>query len=179
MKDLSKKEKFNVCYLLLCAVLSIFIFIFNKKFVEYVPLFVSIVVFIYGGAFLLEFFICDRKITHETHLFDGVIQILLGVIILVFLKEKFEATCIIWGFWVIIREGKELDESIYELKENKLAIIDMIESAVLLYFAISIIINPTEHHAHTHIILTGIEFIFNFILYNVNLIVHKNKKEKE
>ena len=177
MNKLSKEEKFNIYFLFYSLVIGILILVFSEFLVEYIPIFVSSVILIYSLELLIKWLVCDRKITKETKLFDGIIELLLSIIIIIFLRDKFEAICIVWGFWIVIREGKELDESIYEIKHNKLAIIDILESCVLMYFAISLIINPTEHHAFIHVILTGIEFIFNFCLYM--LILFRKRKKQE
>ena len=179
MKNLTIEQKFVFWFLSFTTILGILILIFARTLLEYIPYFVASVIFLYGFELLLKFIIIEKKLSKHSHLFDGIIEIALSFIIIICLKENIETICIIWGFWIVIREGKELDESIYEIRNSKLAYIDIIESGILMYFAISLIVNPIEHHAYVHILLTGIEFLFNMLLFLLVLFVNKNKEEKE
>ena len=57
----------------------------------------------------------------------------------------------------------------------------MIESIVVIVFSVLMIAHPTEHHAHTHIYLLGIELLLEVIfpqLYGLWYKKHPNKLEE-
>ena len=145
--------------------LGLLVLIFNESLTDYIPLFVGSIMILYGvedtilKLFLKEF---REDITKSV---DNLLIIMLGVI-LFFLNEEehFVSVCIIWATWSILREEWEIKEKAIE-KSNSLviSIVNIIESIVVIVFSIMLIFNPTEHHAHVHIYLLGIELMLEVI----------------
>ena len=82
------------------------------------------------------------------------------------------------------------EKAIEQSNSLVIAIINVIESIVLIVFSILLIFSPTEHHAHVHIILLGIELMLEVIfpvldeifykMFNKNkLLENIQEKEKE
>ena len=172
--------------------LGVLILIFNAALLEYVPFLVGSIMILYGvedtilKLFLKEF---REDITKSV---DNLLIIMLGIIMFFLNKpEQFASACIIWATWSILREEWEIKEKAIE-KSNSLiiSIVNVIESIVLIVFSIMLIFSPTEHHAHVHIYLLGIELMLEVIfpvldeifykMFNKNkLLENIQEKEKE
>ena len=145
--------------------LGVLILIFNAALLEYVPFLVGSIMILYGvedtilKLFLKEF---REDITKSV---DNFLIIMLGIIMFFLNKpEHFVPACIIWATWSILREEWEIKEKAIEQSNSLvIAIINVIESIVLIVFSILLIFSPTEHHAHVHIILLGIELMLEVI----------------
>ena len=145
--------------------LGTLILIFNNPLLEYVPFLVGSIMILYGledtivKIFLKEF---KEDITKSV---DNLLIIMLGIILFFLNKpEHFVSACIIWATWSILREEWEIKEkAIEESNSLIIAIVNVIESIVLIVFSILLIFSPTEHHAHVHIILLGIELMLEVI----------------
>ena len=101
--------------------------------------------------------------------FYGTIQMSLGLIILLFLKDEvssqdYQSICIIWAVWSILRESREIEEAVIKMCKRIPVFLDLMESIVCIVFSILLIINPNEHHALIHIYLLSVE-LFTICLF--------------
>ena len=71
--------------------------------------------------------------------------------------------CVIWGTWSILREAFEFAENSESLMHKGPGLCSMIESIVVIVLSITMIAHPSEHHAHVHIFLLGIELILEVV----------------
>ena len=55
--------------------------------------------------------------------------------------------------------AKEITEDLHRIAHKGPGFISIVESIVIIVLSVSMIMNPTEHHAHVHVILLGIELI--------------------
>ena len=134
---------------------GILIFIFYKSVMS------SGLAFLVGGVILvyaleeMAFRIVRRQ---YAELAESVIQFVLAV--LMFLSyNDLTKICLIWGVWAIIREGREMIEALVSIRERRLALVDIVESIVVIVLSAMMILEPGEHHATVHLILLGIELI--------------------
>ncbi len=145
--------------------LGTLILIFNETLIGYIPHLVGSIMLLYGIEDSIVK-LCLKEINEDIgKAIDNLLIIMLGII-LFFLTDpsKFTIVCIIWSTWSILREGWEIKEKAIE-KSNSLvlSIVNIIESIVVIVFAVMLIFSPTEHHAHFHIILLGIELILEVV----------------
>ena len=145
--------------------LGTLILIFNETLIGYIPHLVGSIMLLYGIEDSIVK-LCLKEINEDIgKAIDNLLIIMLGII-LFFLTDpsKFTIVCIIWSTWSILREEWEIKEKAIE-KSNSLvlSIVNIIESIVVIVFAVMLIFSPTEHHAHFHIILLGIALILEVI----------------
>ena len=60
-------------------------------------------------------------------------------------------------------DSNEVEKAIEKSNSLVLSIVNIIESIVVIVFSVMLIFSPTEHHAHFHIILLGIELILEVV----------------
>ena len=97
----------------------------------------------------------------ENSFYWGLIEILLGLIVLLFVSD-YTTICVTWAIWSILREALEVEEIISGLIEKipvVLSVISMIESIAVIILSTLLIVNPGEHHATIHSYLLSIELI--------------------
>ena len=92
---------------------------------------------------------------------------------MIFLLEghphELRVVCVIWSIWSIMREGEEIVEKGFEgIKEHPItSVVNFAESVVVIVFSVMLIcardFHELEHHAHSHVILLGIELIIEVI----------------
>lgn len=145
--------------------LGTLILIFNETLIGYIPYLVGSIMLLYGIEDSIVK-LCLKEISEDIgKAIDNLLIIMLGII-LFFLTDpsKFSIVCIIWSTWSILREEWEIKEKAIE-KSNSLvlSIVNIIESIVVIVFSVMLIFSPTEHHAHFHIILLGIELILEVV----------------
>lgn len=157
-------KTWHLIKLVLYIILGTLVFIFNEFCLENVGYIVATLMLLYAIEDIV-ISIIDGVFNEETKLFTALIEVVLAFV-LAFLKEDaFTSKLIMWAVWSIIREGKEITECVLRFKEKKFAFLNLAESLVVTYFSITMIFNPTEHHAHTHIFLLGVELYTNVLFY--------------
>ena len=142
--------------------------------------------------------IATRKVKQErVEMLNGTINVLIAIV-MIFLLEKhpdeLRIVCVLWSVWSIMREGVEIfDKGFVGIKNHPVtSMINFAESFVVILFSIELIcakdFYELEHHAHSHVILLGIELIIEVIWVYMgdfeSKIVKKirrkhNKEEKE
>lgn len=82
----------------------------------------------------------------------------LGLTIITAVTE-FSHVCVMWAVWSLLRQSIDIHEVLKGEVIGVVAIIYVIQSIVSIVFSIILIINPTEHHAITHIYLLIAELL--------------------
>lgn len=144
-------------YLLLTVVVAVF----TSTFASEIGLrwFIGSLICFYSLDPILTSCFKKKEMFKQVALYAGTIEFLLGLSILIFVKE-FNIICIIWGLWSITRESIEIKDTIISFKENiVLSIISIIESLTAITFSIMLIFDPSVGHATVHMYLLIIEFI--------------------
>ncbi len=162
-------------------IIAIFLCIFSEIFVENLNYTIFALMVIYGLESIAKHFILKQSFNHLTNIFWGIMEVVLGILVLITGKEKITNICIIWAVWSLLRESNEVKHVISEINEfkkiNILNVIDLLESTIAIIFSILLVLNPTEHHALTHIYLLAIELTLNASLPFFEKWSNKDKKE--
>ena len=177
------EEKSHVKYYLVklgvFAVLAILVFIFREPLVENLKYFIGGLMLLYGlEEILFEVIYSRHHILHQSKIYLGFIELLLGTVMLS-VPMAYEPVCIIWATWSILREAYEIKEVFCELKCLAPRILSATESAVIIVFSIMLIIEPGEHHAMIHLYLLLAELIISPLTPLLDEILVKRKEKKE
>lgn len=148
--------------LLFFVSLAVLVGVFAIPLAENLKYLVGSLMILYGlEGFLLPIIRNPRKIFHEASFFSGVINILLGVVVIAAVEE-YSTVCIIWACWTIVREGFEFYEMAEKFIEYRYPmVISFIESVVEIVFSIMLILHPHHEHALIHVYLLIAEFAVN------------------
>ena len=157
------EEKSHIKYysikLIVYAIIAVLIFVFRKEMVENLKYFIGGLMLLYGlEEILFEVIYSRHHILHQSKLYLGFIELLLGAVMLS-VPMAYESVCIIWATWSILRESYEIKEVFCELKCLAPKILSATESIVIIVFSILLIIEPGEHHAMIHLYLLLVELI--------------------
>lgn len=152
---------------------GILIILFHKNMMPYVAFLVAGVVLAYALE-ELAFRIARRQFPDIA---ESMIQILLAIL-LIYLHDDFVKVCVIWGVWSVIREGRDLHRALTNIKKYKLAVLDILESVVVIPLSILIILRSKPVHAQLHLILLGIELILEVLFPLLEDLVQARKARK-
>ena len=163
---------YKIVKFILFIVMGVLVLIFNKTIMNnkgaILNGLVGLIMAIYGleGVILP---IVTKKIKQERiEMLNGGINILFAVVMIFLLEnndEELRIVCVLWSVWSIMREGVEIfDKGIVGIKNHPItSTINFVESIVVIVFSVELIcaknLADLEHHAHTHVILLGIELI--------------------
>ena len=167
---------------------GIILFIFNKQIAEhdtyYLAYLVASLMFAYSVFDFIDMLEKRKTLKAHTKLFDCIIQIIFGTLILTTFKGStpeagYATICIIWAVWSICREGEELAEDMERFKEHIPAYLNVIESIIVLVLSFMLIANPHPEHAISHIILLGFELILGVVFPHVDYFFIRRHEAKE
>ena len=167
---------YKIVKLVAFVTMGVLVLVFNKAIMSnegaILNGLVGAVIAIYGleGVILP---IATRKVKQErVEMLNGTINILIAIV-MIFLLEKhpdeLRIVCVLWSVWSIMREGVEIfDKGYVGIKNHPVtSMINFAESFVVILFSIELIcakdFHELEHHAHSHVILLGIELIIEVI----------------
>ena len=172
----------------LFVIWGILLFIFHNQIAEhdtyYLAYLVASLMFAYSVFDFADMLEKKKTLAAHTKLFDCIIQIVFGTLILTTFKgsipqEGYETICIIWAVWSICREGEELAEDMERFKEHIPAYLNVIESIVVLVLSFMLIANPHPEHAVSHIILLGFELILGVLFPHIDYFFIKKHEAKK
>lgn len=163
---------------ILYLALALLIFIFNGAVMSYVGFLVGGTVFLYAAEELIVLTARRELFNSPFHLFDGIAQLLIGVILFLVSDDVFKV-CLVWGVWSILRESKEMAEAIVKLPKRKLCVINVIESVVVIVLSFLMIVNPSEARAHLHVLLLGAELVIVVVFYCLESWFYKNRENTD
>lgn len=173
--------RYHFFKLIVCVILAILVFIFREQLVHlnHLKFFIGALMVAYGlDEIAFEAYCHKLQFIHAHKTYLGVIELVLGVTTLI-LDLDYEAVCIIWATWSIIRESYEIKELVTEIKSITLTIISGIESIAVIVLSIMLIAEPGEHHALIHIYLLLFEFILTPLVPLVDEFIEKKKLESK
>ncbi len=174
--------------LVLFIVWGILLFIFHDKVAEHetynLAYLVASLMFAYSVFDFIDMLEKRKTLAAHTKLFDCIIQIIFGILILTTFKggtpeAGYATICIIWAVWSICREGEELAEDMERFKEHIPAYLNVIESIIVLVLSFMLIANPHEEHAVSHIILLGFELILGVLFPHIDYFFIRRHEAKE
>ena len=171
--------RYHFVKLIVCIVLSILVFIFREQLVhlDHLKFFIGALMVAYGlDEIAFEAYCHKLHFIHEHKTYLGIIELVLGVTTLI-LNLDYEAVCIIWATWSIVRESYEIKELVTEIKSITLTVVSGVESIAVIVLSIMLIAEPGEHHALIHIYLLLAEFILNPLIPLLDELIEKKKLE--
>ena len=131
---------------------------------------------------------------HEKHysipsLYWNIIEILIGIVMIAFVETgdeevTYAVVCVCWAIWSILREARELVEVTEELKERKhplsrvASIVNAVESLTVIALSLTMLIEPSEHHAKIHLYLLAVE-LFTKVLFPIIHYIAERAEEKK
>ena len=165
------------------TVLAILVFIFKDTLVEYLKYFIGGLLLLYGlEEILFEIVFKDKDFWHQDKIYLGLVEIVFGVTLLIIhlpYEADYEAVCVMWATWSIVRESFEIKELVTEIKSWTLTILSGIESIAVIVLSAMLILEPSPHHAMIHIYLLLVELVLTPLIPLLDEIMLKNKKQKE
>ena len=171
--------RYHFFKLIVCVVLSIFVFLFREQLVhlDHLKFFIGALMVAYGlDEIAFEAYCHKLHFIHEHKTYLGIIELVLGVSTLL-LNLDYEAVCVIWATWSIVRESYEIKELVTEIKSITLTIVSGAESVAVIVLSIMLIAEPGEHHALIHIYLLLLEFILNPLIPLLDELIEKKKQQ--
>lgn len=157
--------------------------------IEALRYFIGGLMVFYGVEEIILTAIKNKKHYAIESLFWNVIEIVIGFTLIVFVEESetnvaYAIVCVSWAIWSILRESRELVEAAEVLKEGNLvpckvvAIVNIIESLVVIAFSLTMIMEPGEHHAKIHLYLLAVE-LFTKVLFPIIKYAAERAAEKK
>ncbi len=174
--------------LVLFIIWGILLFIFHDKVADHahegiqqLAFLVASLMFAYSIFDFIDMLEKKKTLKAHTKLFDCVIQVIFGIIILAVpdISNTYSTVCIIWAVWSICREGEELAEDMERFKEHIPAYLNVIESIIVLVLSFMLIASPHEEHAVSHVILLGFELILGVLFPHIDYFFIKRHEAKE
>lgn len=162
----------------LYMIAGILVLVFNKAIMEYVGVVVGSVVIVFGLDMSIVTFVKRNYSNYYAPIFEGLTQILLGVI-LILVRADIVKVCLVWAVWSIIREGKEMSEAVHHIIKKRRGFINLAESVALIFFSFQMILHPTEHHAHTHVYLLGVELMLEVLFPYANILLDRLDEKRK
>lgn len=167
------------------TVAAILILVFRESFVHYLNYLVGSIMIVYGLETVVLHLLHKKSFRRKNRFFWGMLEILLGIVVLFFVRlgepesKAYATVCVIWAVWSMLRESLELEEGIIEICRQEPAYLSMVESVIGIIFSIFLIVEPGEHHAHTHVILLFFELLTSGLIFPyLKEFVHYIKKKK-
>ena len=182
-----EKEQSHIKYylvkLIIYVALAVCVFIFREKLVEHLKYFIGGLMLLYGlEEILFEIVFRDKHFWHKDKIYLGIIEITFGITLLVInlpYEADYEAVCVVWATWSIVRESFEIKELVTEIKSWTLTFLSGAESIAVIVFSVMLILEPGEHHAMIHIYLLLLELLLTPLIPLLDEILLERKHKKE
>lgn len=171
--------KKNITNLLLSLLLIVngIICLFNNEFVlSILPTLCGIIILVRG---IIKLFIGikdkDYATPDKTNLEGSIISVAIGAGILLMQQDALSVVAIFWGLSGLVKASASFNEVFYKLYSKKKCLLPIVEGIVGLALSMMLIFNPSGSIEH-HVILLGIELIFEGV---INIINKKFDDDKE
>ena len=156
---MNNRVKYYSINLAIFTVLAVLVLVFKEVFVNDLKYFIGGLMLLYSIAEFIRLFLFEKKkMLHDGKFYLALVELVIGTSLLVS-PINYEAVCVVWATWSVMREAYEIKEIIVELKAITPRILSGIESIVCIIFSILLMIEPGEHHALMHMYLLFVELI--------------------
>jgi uncharacterized membrane protein HdeD (DUF308 family) len=163
MENEQSHVKYYLVKLIIYVALAVSVFIFREHLVEHLKYFIGGLMLLYGlEEILFEIIFRDKHFWHKDKIYLGIIEITFGITLLIInlpYEADYEAVCVVWATWSIVRESFEIKELVTEIKSWTLTILSGAESLAVIVLSVMLILEPTEHHAMIHVYLLLLELV--------------------
>ena len=191
---------YKLLKLILFIAAGVLILVFNKAIMNnegaLINGIVGCVIAVYGLEGIILPLATKKAKEEKVKMLNGAINVLIAVVMIFLLENhphELRVVCVIWSIWSIMREGEEIIEKGFEdfKKHPIVSLINFAESVVVIVFSVMLVCaedgHELMHHAHTHVILLGIELIIEVIWVYAgeletrlqNKFLEKRSKEKQ
>jgi len=173
-------KKFLLIKSILLFVIGVLIIFLTPQFVEHLRFCVSAIMMIYGVLEIVHAILNDKHFYEYYSFYYGAVETFLGLATIIFVKD-FVVVCVIWAVWSILRETFEIMAVASGEEKGVLAVLSMIETAVVFTLSVEMLANPGEHSALTHTYLLIVELFLTSgtILFETFFEKRKEKIEHE
>lgn len=160
------------------ALLGIAIIVFNHQAMEALNYVIGGVILLYAIYSIGNSIYRSDILENDHGLIEGLILLVFSGILIFALEGDLVKICLIWATWSILREAKEITEDLHRLSHKGPGLLSIIESIVVITLSVTMILNPTEHHAHLHIFILGIELILEVTFPYLYMLYYKVTKKE-
>lgn len=166
-------------------IVGILIIVFSKFAMQHVVALVGITMSVYAIETVIVSVYKKAVLKENNELFEGLILALLAAVLLLTDGNDLEKVCVIWAIWSILRETEEIKECLFHnfykrviLPARIVNYAHCLESATVIVLSVLMLLSPSEKTAHAHVILLGLELIFEIAFPIAVLIAEKTEKNK-
>ena len=146
----------------------VLVFITHLAEIEILRHFIGGLMLFYGVEEILYTAVKNKNHYAVHSLYWNIVEILIGFTLIVFVEPSdpevtYAVVCVGWAIWSILRETRELTEVTEELKEHAhllsrtAAVVNILESLLVIALSLTMLIEPGEHHAKIHLYLLSVE----------------------
>ena len=131
---------------------------------------------------LFEIVFRDKHFWHKDKIYLGIVEITFGITLLVInlpYEADYEAVCVVWATWSIVREAFEIKELVTEIKSWTLTFLSGAESIAVIVLSVMLILNPGEEDATIHMYLLLLELLLTPLIPLLDEILLERKHKKE
>lgn len=166
-------------------VIGILIITFSEFAMQHVVVLVGATMSVYAVETVIVSAYKKAVLKEDNELFEGLILALLAVVLLLTDGSALEKVCVIWAIWSILRETEEIKECLFHnfykraiLQARIVNYVHCLESAVVIVLSVLMLLSPSKKTAHAHVILLGLELVFEIAFPAAVLIAEKSIKNK-
>lgn len=166
-------------------IVGILIIVFSEFAMRHVVNFVGITMSVYAVETVIVSAYKKAVLKEDNELFEGLILALLAVVLLLTDGNDLEKVCVIWAIWSILRETEEIKECLFHnfykraiLPARIVNYAHCLESATVIVLSVLMLLSPSKKTAHAHVILLGLELIFEIAFPIAVLLAEKSAKNK-
>lgn len=161
------------------AAFAVLIVVLKDTLLENLHYLIASLMIAYGTeTALLSFFTKKKKCLEDIKFFLALGEVSLGLVLMTSIRE-FAYVCILWAVWTMVREMIEIYEFVAHKHFNVFGFIDFAESIVSITFCVLLLIDPSYHHAHTHMFLLIVEVLVMSLSPVLSDIFENLKKKKD
>ena len=177
----------TVLYWIMTAL--VLVFVTHLAEIEVLRHFIGGLMLFYGVEEILYTAVKYKRHYAVHALYWNLMEIIIGFTLIVFVEPSdpevtYAVVCVGWAIWSISREVRELAEVTEELKTHKhplsrvAAVVNLLESLLVIALSLTMLIEPGEHHAKIHLYLLAVELFTKVTLPIVHYIAEWLEEKK-
>ena len=150
---------YNYIKLAIFIAFSVLIIIFREELVNDLHFFVGSIILAFGiESAIVSLLTAKRNAFKSIRFAFSMVEVILGLTLLTAIRH-FAHVCVIWSVWSILRQSIDINEVLRGEVKGVVAVIYLIQSVVSVVFSIMLLLDPSRHHAITHVYLLIAELL--------------------
>lgn len=154
----------TVIFVGLAAFVITALYLLDLSEIERLRYFIGALMIFYGAEEIIYTAFNRKNHISVKSLYWDIVEIILGLVMILFVGKGeadviYAVVCVSWATWSILRETRELVEITLEFKEKATGILNISESLTVIALSVTMIIEPTKHHAYIHLWLLVAELL--------------------